>query len=131
MSLGRRFSCTGFLHIRGSLMGMYWWIRLLSRQSWVVVIRNFTFRNLKSFRNLWKSRMRQEFHEWCVSSGREKSKEFFSEHYVQKPRPWFHKWDLNGRTIVSINCLRSRHHSLRARLFRFNIVPSAICAHVS
>ena len=82
---------------------------------------------LSDFRNLWKSRMRQEFHKWCVSSGREKGKEFFSVYYMQKPRPWFHEWDLNRRTIVSINRLRSGHHSLRASLFRFNIVPSAMC----
>ena len=71
--------------------------------------------------------MRQKFHEWCVSSGREKGKEFFSTYYVQKPRPWFHEWDLNRRTTVSINRLRNGHHSLRASLFRFNIVPSAMC----
>lgn len=80
------------------------------------------------FKSLWKSLLKEEFHEWCLSSGQEKGTFYFRNYYQRRSHPWFHKMNLNRRSIVSLNRLRSGHTSLGSSLNRFNIVPSATCS---
>ncbi|CAD6201358.1 GSCOCG00000161001-RA-CDS, partial [Cotesia congregata] len=76
---------------------------------------------------VWKNNNRKEFIEWFSCTDPDKGIFYTSNFASFNPKPWFDKLKVNRRTIVSINRLRSGHTSLRASLFKYNIVHSPTC----
>lgn len=82
---------------------------------------------LQEFKGLWKNKMFDELHEWCRKEGIIRGS-FFVNNFLQNSKyTWFHKFNINRRTVATINRLRSGHTSLKSSLFRFHIVDSPLC----
>ncbi|KAL7286626.1 hypothetical protein TKK_0019124 [Trichogramma kaykai] len=57
-----------------------------------------------------------------IIQGRDKGTLYFQIMHTSKKCPWFHRLGLPRSFIVTINRMRSNHHSLRESLFRKSIV---------
>lgn len=59
------------------------------------------------------------------SGGNFKGNLYFRNFYNASPKPWFHEFKkLNRKDIATLSRMRSNHHSLRASLFRQNLIQS-------
>lgn len=82
---------------------------------------------IQEFRNLWKDQQHQNLHCWATEEAETRGAFYFQNFFSISKFIWFKKFNINRRSITSINKLRSGHSSLRASLFRFNIVNSPHC----
>lgn len=76
---------------------------------------------------VWKCNLFLSLFEWVENRGLEKGSYYFKWFLNRNRKPWFNKFDLKRKSMVSINRLRSGHTSLADSLFRNNIVDSPLC----
>lgn len=55
------------------------------------------------FKKLWKDKMWFEFHKRFMSSNIDKGNYYRNNFYVNTSKPWFSKFNLNRRSVTSIN----------------------------
>ena len=80
------------------------------------------------FKGYWKNLMKEELHEWFMNyKALNKGRYYFENFYDISRDPWFVKYNLERKAIVSINRLRSNHSSLKSSLFRKDIVSDDTC----
>ncbi|XP_034936031.1 uncharacterized protein [Chelonus insularis] len=79
------------------------------------------------FKAFWKGKMHNDFVNWCKCEGLNKGRFYHENYYSESALPWFGKFNLARKPLVSINRLRCNHSSLKESLARFNIIRSAIC----
>ena len=53
---------------------------------------------------------------------------FFFQYFKNPSTKWSYKLDLDKKTIVSINRIRSGHCSLKNSLFKYNMIDNDICS---
>ncbi|CAG5103233.1 Protein of unknown function [Cotesia congregata] len=80
------------------------------------------------FKKMGKDLMWSEFHKWFMFTNTDKGNYYRNFYYTNNSKPWFSKFKLNRRSVVSINRLRSGHHSLNSCLAKYKIVQSPACA---
>lgn len=78
-------------------------------------------------RNLWKKHMYNELYQWSLNKAERRGSSYCKKFISDSRFVWFKNFDVNRRTITSINRLRSGHTSLRASLYRLRIVDSPMC----
>lgn len=76
---------------------------------------------------LWKETVHADFLDWCKNTGVDRGTFYMNNYLTMSRRPWFSKFELCRRGIVSLCRMRSRHTSLKESLFRFRIVDSPNC----
>lgn len=79
------------------------------------------------FKAIWIDDFFSELYDWAQQRGSRKSTHFFSSFYQPKRKPWFNKFDISRKGIVSINRFRAGHTSLAENLWFRNIVQSPTC----
>jgi hypothetical protein len=68
----------------------------------------------------WKKKSREELHNFCQNTKRDRGETYFERYYRNGPSPWFRGIKMNRHAFVSINRMRAGHISLKASLSRFN-----------
>jgi len=81
----------------------------------------------KDFKAWWKNSLFIKFYEWCVTTGENKATWYMKNCLTPSRKPWFHKFNIDRRTMMSICRMRSGHTALSESLHRFHIVPSPNC----
>lgn len=82
----------------------------------------------KDLTALWKSEMSENFKKWILDVGTYKGIHYTKHFLTNNKKPWFHDKNLNRKSTVSLNRLRSGHTSLNESLYKIKIVDSPICS---
>lgn len=79
------------------------------------------------FRSCWRKNAEKEFINYCRNIGEIRGLKYFDIFYKECKVPWFHGYELNRKTIVSICRLRAGHTSLRECLYKKKVVETPMC----
>lgn len=77
--------------------------------------------------NVWKLNMYEDMFKWVKEEATRRGAWYCNNFLNESRYTWFNKFNISRRTVTTINRLRSGHTSLRASLFRFQIVDSPMC----
>lgn len=75
----------------------------------------------KDFKAWWKNSLFIKFYEWCISTREGKATWYMKNCLTPSRKSWFHKLNIDRRSIVSISRMRSGHTALAESLYRFHI----------
>jgi hypothetical protein len=60
----------------------------------------------------WKKKGKEELHNFCQNTKRDRGGSYFEGYYRNGSFPWLHEIKTNRRAFVSINRMRAGHFSL-------------------